>query len=315
MHKPRPVTGRQHLGPDQTSGQPRGDVRRHACDRRGVTRFAAIPQHRQRLRQAERAGAEAPHPCDDLPRDSLQPARQQPGRLQGSQGPAAQVSRPQQLGQVERITTTGQIHRRAQLIVRLAAGRCAHHGSHRFLAQQRRAQNRRRLRAYRQKRGAHHGRVALTQRHQHPRRQSLQPRRQVGQPAQGGLVSPMRIIDGDQQRPAHRQVDHQPVQAMQHRERTVTSGLRGELASQQRPHRASRPSQQRLALALRRARQAPFEQLADHAERETRLQLRSPRTHDLEAKLIRPRARRLHQRRLADTGPALEQQHPAAALQ
>jgi hypothetical protein len=33
------------------------------------------------------------------------------------------------------------------------------------------------------------------------------------------------------------------------------------------------------------------------------------------AKLICPRARRLNQRCLTDTGPALEQQHPAAPLQ
>ena len=101
---------------------------------------------------------------------------------------------------------------------------------------------------------------------------------------------------------------------MQHRKPTIASGLRAELAGQQRPRRAGRPGQQRVTLALPRARQAPLEQLAHHAERETRLKLRAPRTHDLVAELICPRARRLNQRRLTDTGPALEQQHPAAAL-
>ena len=102
---------------------------------------------------------------------------------------------------------------------------------------------------------------------------------------------------------------------MQHRKRTITSGLRGELAGQQRPGRGSRAGQQRLPLAFPCTRQAPLEQLAHHPERETRLQLRAPRTHDLVAKLICPRARRLNQRRLADTGPALEQEHPTAVLQ
>ena len=52
VHEPRPVTGRQHLGPDKTPSQPRGDGRRHARHRRGVAQLAAIPQHGQRLRQA-----------------------------------------------------------------------------------------------------------------------------------------------------------------------------------------------------------------------------------------------------------------------
>jgi hypothetical protein len=81
----------------------------------------------------------------------------------------------------------------------------------------------------------------------------------------------MRIIDGDQQRPAHRQIGHQPVQAVQHRERTVTRRLGGGLATKQRPCRCGRSSQQRLTLTGRSARQAPLEQLAYHPERETRL--------------------------------------------
>jgi len=102
---------------------------------------------------------------------------------------------------------------------------------------------------------------------------------------------------------------------VQHRKRTVTSRLHSEPAGQQRPRRGGRAGQQHLTLTPPRASQAPLEQLAYNPERETRLQLRAPRTHDLAAKLICPRARRLNQRRLADTGPALEQQHLAAALQ
>jgi hypothetical protein len=83
----------------------------------------------------------------------------------------------------------------------------------------------------------------------------------------------MRVIDGNQQWPTRRQVHHQPVQAMQDGERTVTSELRGELAGQQRPHRGRRPSQQRLTLTSSRARQPPLKQLAHHTERESRLQL------------------------------------------
>ena len=239
-----------------------------------MAQLAAITKHGERLRQPQRLSAKPPHPGNDRPRDPLQAPRQQLARTERGQRPAVPPGRPQQLGQVQRVTAAGRVHRRAQLITGRAAGRGAHHRAHRFLAQQRRAQHRRRLRAHRQQRSPHHRQIALTQRHQQPRRQPLQPRRQVGQPAQRRLISPVRIIDGDQQRPASRQVSHQPVQAMQHRERAVTSRLRGELAGQQRPRRGSRPSQQRLTLTRPRPRQAPFEQLAHHAKRETRLQLR-----------------------------------------
>ena len=135
MHEPRPVTGRQHLGTDKTPGQPCGDGRGHARNRRGVTQFTAIPQHGKRLRQAKRVRIQAPHPGDHQPGDSLQPPRQQLRRLQRGQRPTAKVSRPQQLGQVQRITAAGRIHGCAQLIAHLPVGRCAHHGTHRLLAQ------------------------------------------------------------------------------------------------------------------------------------------------------------------------------------
>jgi hypothetical protein len=102
---------------------------------------------------------------------------------------------------------------------------------------------------------------------------------------------------------------------VQHRERTITSRLHGNLASQQRPHRRGRPGQQFSTLAFPRSRQAPFEQLAYQPEHETRLQFRAPRTHHLMAKLTRPRAGHLNHRGLADADPALDQQHPSAALQ
>ena len=57
VHEPRPVTGREHLGTDQAPGQPRGDGHGHVRDRGRVPQLAAIPQHGQRLRQAQRARA------------------------------------------------------------------------------------------------------------------------------------------------------------------------------------------------------------------------------------------------------------------
>ena len=102
---------------------------------------------------------------------------------------------------------------------------------------------------------------------------------------------------------------------MQNGKRAVTSRPLGQLAQQQWPHRCSGPSQERLAITRVRARQGPLEQLPGHAKGEARLQFRAARTHDLVAKLTCPQAGPLDERRLADTCPALDHQHPTAALQ
>ena len=125
----------------------------------------------------------------------------------------------------------------------------------------------------------------------------------------------MRVIDGDQQRPAVREVDGQPVQPVQHRKRRIERRRLHELSQQQRPHRASRAGQQRVALALISARQTPLEQLAHHAEREARLKLRATRAQDLVAAAQPHAARRLQQRRLANPRPALDYEDHTATLQ
>ena len=316
VNEPRRVTGGQHLGSRTSAvGQPRRGRHLHARDRRRMAQLAAVAQHGQRLRQAERAGIKAPHPGDHPPPDPLQPPGQQLARIQLGQRPAAGLGRPQQLGQVQRIAAARGVDGRAQLVARPAADRRAHHRAHGALAQQRRAQDRRRLRANRQQRCSHRRRIARPQRNQQPGRQPLQPRREVSQPAQRGLIGPVRVVDDDQQRPAGREVGHQPVQAMQHRKRTAAGRLPGQRAGQQRPHRRGGPGQQRLTFARARVRQAPLEQLPHHAEREARLQLRPAGPHDLVPQLPRPPACLLGQRRLADARPALDHQHPAAARQ
>ena len=130
MNEPRRVIGRQHLDPHQALSQPRGGGHLHARDRRRVPQLAAIPQHGERLSQAKRVRTQAPHPGDHPPRDPLQAPRQQLGRIQRGQRPAAGLGRPQQLGQVQRITAAGRIHSRAQLVARLAASHRTHDRAH-----------------------------------------------------------------------------------------------------------------------------------------------------------------------------------------
>ena len=86
-HPGRGRLGRQHLGPGQAPGQPLRGGQRHPRDRRRVPQLAAVPQHGQRLSQAQRVRTQAPHPGDHLPRDPVQSSGQQLGRLQRGQRP------------------------------------------------------------------------------------------------------------------------------------------------------------------------------------------------------------------------------------
>ena len=140
-------------------------------------------------------------------------------------------------------------------------------------------------------------------------RQPLQPRRQVGQPAQRGLIGPVRIVDGDQQRP---RVPPGWPPASTGRA-TPQTKCRRPAAPASWPDSSGRtarsgPGQQRLALAPPRARQPPLEQLAHHAEREIRLELRAARPQNLVPQLRGPR----HASSASDVLPIPPGPRPAA---
>ena len=128
----------------------------------------------------------------------------------------------------------------------------------------------------------------------------------MGQPAQRGLVRPMRVIDRDQQRPPVREIDRQPVQPVQQRKRNVVRRGADPFSQQQGSNRAREARQQHVALALVSGRQTPLEQLTHHPERETSLKLRATRAQH---RVTQPRcasARLLQNCCLADTRPALD---------
>ena len=151
VNEPRWVTGRQHLGPDKPVRQPRSG--RHLHRPRSPPHDAA----RSRLPappapapgRARQDQGTAPGRSPDARSPPSPPASSSPGSSSG-QRPAAALGRPQQLGQVQRITAARRIDSRTQLVARLAARRRAHHRAHRSPTQQRRTQHLRRIRANRQ---------------------------------------------------------------------------------------------------------------------------------------------------------------------
>jgi hypothetical protein len=124
----------------------------------------------------------------------------------------------------------------------------------------------------------------------------------------------VRVVDGNEQGPASREVGGQPVQAVQHGERRVVGRPLDDLAEEQGSHRSGRPGEQRLALVRAGTRQAPLEQLARHAEGEVGFELGPAGAQDLLVAVRCPPARCLDQRRLTDARPTLDHED-AAALQ
>ncbi len=120
-------------------------------------------------------------------------------------------------------------------------------------------------------------RLARPQRDHQRQRQPLEPRREVGQPPQRGLVRPVRVIDGDEQRSAGGEIGGQPVQAVQDGEGRVDAPA----SRPRRPASSGRtarsgPGEQRLALV--RLRRSPGAARTAGARRRTRSPPRA-RTH------------------------------------
>ena len=191
--------GRQHPGRGRLDRQYLGRVRpRPAAPRRRLAPWRsppraaspAVPQHGERLGQARRV-RRLPHrmiTCRAIP--SSPPASSSAG-LQRGQRPAAAAAaaavRPGQRSPPQAAYTARTAHHPPGPRPRMSRRR--HDGAHRLLAQQRRAQDRRRFRAHRQERApstaGSPGRNATST----PAEPVERPR-QVGQPAQRGLVGP-----------------------------------------------------------------------------------------------------------------------------
>ena len=116
MNEPRRIVGRQHLQTNQRGGE-RDRLRHlHAGNRRRVAQLAAVPEHRERLHERQRARTQPTNPGQHPPRHRLTPARHQLGRIELGQRTFARPGRPQQLGQVQRIAAARRPYRHTQLI-------------------------------------------------------------------------------------------------------------------------------------------------------------------------------------------------------
>ncbi len=145
-------------------------------------------------------------------------------------------------------------------------------------------------------------------------RQSLQPAQQEGQRAKRAGVAPLHVVDGQHHGLLLGQVDGQPVQAVQHRERPVgpLGRVGGGDVAEHRGCRRGRPAQQ--LDAPRRVGEGGLEQLADSAEPERALQLAAPGGQHQGALRLGQAPHLLQQPALPDAGRAVDQGQPALTI-
>jgi hypothetical protein len=236
-----------------------------------MPQLAIVPEHGQRLGKAERPGVQAPDTRRHLPGEPGAAVRWRLTGVELGDWVAAAPACSQQLVQIEGVAAAFPPRGSAQLVSHLAARQAPHDRSGRAFAQQGRAHHRR-LGAYGQQRRFVGRRLSRTQCDQQAEPQAFHPRCKVGQPAKRRRVSPVRVVHRDEERPGGGEVCGYPVEAVQYRERDVAGGALDKLARQERPRGGGRAREQRLAFGRVSDRDPPLEELAHHAESESRLQ-------------------------------------------
>ena len=147
-------------------------------------------------------------------------------------------------------------------------------------------------------------------------REAVEPALQVGDPAEGGPVGPVQVVDRERSRAPEREVRCEPVEAVQHRE-----GDAGRIAVvfvqlaglEERRCALGRPVEQLLAYRRCRRREQRLEELAHDAEGEVLLELSAARGQHRETCARGRRAGLGDEARLADAGAALDRDEPSGA--
>ena len=137
--------------------------------------------------------------------------------------------------------------------------------------------------------------------------------REMKQEPQRRLVGPLGVVDGEQQRSAFGEVDHQPIQPVQGGERHITGLLGRSDVGEDRFGQPRRARQQPIAFGAVSTGHRAFEQLANDPEAESALQLSAARGQYGHFCRGCASTQRLQQHRFPDACRTLDQQHPAGA--
>ena len=152
----------------------------------------------------------------------------------------------------------------------------------------------------------------------HHGRERVDPVSQKRDEAQRRQVRPVRVVDGDQQRPVAGQPRREDVERVQHVVVGVAVDRRAVRDREDGPRGSGGAPEQALTVSRRGRLQHRLEQLADHAESEIALQLGAARRERPRAGCVRLRelggsAHLLQERRLADAGDPLDEDRSTCA--
>ncbi len=269
-----------------------------------------VAEHRDGPRHRLHGRGLAAQPGGDVPVDRARPGRGDGGGVLGVRPHPVGDQHPQQFADEQRVAAGDRVAGGAELLVRVRPELLPHQVGDAPRAEVPGAQQREVV----------GGQEVVDQlvvpvlggpdRHGHQDPDRVEPPGQETQEPQGRLVGPLGVVHQHGQRRPLGEVDQQPVQAVQQRERRPRSGLPVTGAEQALGDAGG--AAEHLPPLLVVARQDGFEQLAHHAEGELPLQFGAAgRQHD--APLVRREPAQVAQQgRLAETGPRL--QHREAAV-
>ena len=221
MHKAQWPTLLEDPGAGELVGRGRGGARGHA-GKAGREPKVGLAEHGRRACQLVGSGGEAPQAQHDRLRDrargkGFDARRGRRGRLYGLLG-----NRADQLLDEERNAARRRMARPRERRIHLGPEPQLYQLGHRPLAQRCQRKNLRRpVGGERRKQRRNVRRLGRPCRGDYRDRQLGKPRSEIVEEPQRGLVSPMGIIDTEQQRGASAEVRAQPVEPVQDRERRV----------------------------------------------------------------------------------------------
>ncbi len=312
------------LAPEEVKPNERGGGRTklacfHAGESGRVAQLGPVAEDRGRAEEGKRLRLQASEAKPDGARNALRSDFQQTGHLLGGRAGSLPRNRVEHRAHEERISAGRRFEGGAEGVVRLQTVQLAREHGDRGTPE-RFGANRGGLRIGDElcdKGGIAALSLRRPRRRGDEKRHSLEPSRQVEEPAQGGGVRPVQVVDRKQRRLLKGHVGREPVKAVEDREgalcgRVLRSGeLRG---SEERFDERGRPREQLRAEIRRGGREQRLEQLTNDPIGKLALELTAAGGEHPHPRRAGNRARLGEQAGLADAGTSLDDGEPPTAV-
>ena len=315
MHEPERWLGAQDVDAGERESRFGGGLVLEVSERGRLSRVGIVAQDRHGPRQLRRVRWEAGQAQRHGARAGPSPELAEAGHLRLGRGEIIGNDRVHELAQEQRVAAGLLVAGGAESIVGLGQGLAQELGGGLRAQRSRLDDRRQRVQDDLAKEASVSSRLAGPETDDHPDIESLDPRQEVGQPAQGRKVAPVQVVDRQQQPPVGGHVRRQPVKAVHRRQRRVGGRLGCELGGIKERGRERRRAHIQLgALVRRKGGQERLEQLPHDAVREGALKLRAAPAQDVHPGRLAQRLRLGDEGSLADAGRTFEREEMEAGL-